>query len=91
MRKRTSRRRWKAKALRGQTIPWSAIVEHRLEHWGQWERRHDYQDAYLLNILSQVSLDGSIRRAYAALAEGIAIISAGPHHIRTISADEYYL
>lgn len=47
MRKRTSRRRWKARAMLGQKIPWSAIVDHRLERWRQWERRHDYMDAYI--------------------------------------------
>jgi hypothetical protein len=47
MRKRVSRRRWKARAKLGQHIPWSAIVEHRLQTWRKWERRHDYMDARL--------------------------------------------
>ena len=46
-RKRVSKRRWKARALLGQYIPWTAIVEHRLEDWADWERRHDYMDAYI--------------------------------------------
>lgn len=33
-RKRVSRRRWKARALLGQRIPWAAIVEHALP--GPW-------------------------------------------------------
>lgn len=45
-RKRLSRRRIKAKALRGAFIPWFWIVEHRLENWGEWERRYDFMDAY---------------------------------------------
>lgn len=46
-RKRVSRRRWKARALLGQRIPWSVIVEHRLQGWADWERRIDYMDAYI--------------------------------------------
>ena len=48
MHKRISRRRWKARARLGQKIPWSAIFDHRLEHWANWERRFDYMDAYIL-------------------------------------------
>lgn len=32
--KRVSRRRWKARALQGKLIPWTAIVEHALP--GPW-------------------------------------------------------
>ena len=38
MRKRTSKRRWKARIWHYRWVPWSAIVEHRLQNLCQWER-----------------------------------------------------
>lgn len=68
-----------------------AIVEHRLERWGEWERRHDYQDAYLLNVLSQASLDGAVRKAHAMLTGGVVIISVSQSGVRVITPEEFYL
>ena len=36
MRKKTSRRRWKARALLGVAIPLEAIENHRLGKWRRW-------------------------------------------------------
>jgi len=92
MRKRISRRRWKARALQGQTIPWSAIVDHRLEKWGEWERRFDYMDAYLMNVLSETSLEGMMHKIRNSLAEG-QIISVHPATmmVTVIPPEDFYL
>ena len=66
MRKRTSRRRWKARALLGQYIPWSAIVDHRLERWADWERRIDYMDAYLCHRRRRKGVEWFQRTHYIA-------------------------
>lgn len=39
MKKRSSRRRWKARIRQGKWVPWMAVVEHGLSHWTGWE--HD--------------------------------------------------
>lgn len=92
MRKRTSKRRWKTKALRGQLVPLTAIVEHRLDRWRLFESASFNSDMYFLpDVLSQVSLESALVKARAAFACGVAVLSIGSHGIRTISADEYYL
>lgn len=46
MRKRLSRRRVKARARLGQRLPWSLIVDHDLQKWGEWERQFDTMMAH---------------------------------------------
>lgn len=41
VRKRDSRRRWKARILLGQRVRWQDIVEHRLTAFATYEREYD--------------------------------------------------
>jgi hypothetical protein len=48
MKKRDSRRRWKARIRLGQKVPWMFVVDHRLENFVPYERSFDTDLAYWL-------------------------------------------
>jgi|GEM_PF-3328714 len=46
MKKKTSKRRWKKRALMGMAIPRFVIVDHGLEQWKKWEPFSNYAELY---------------------------------------------
>lgn len=49
MRKRTSKRRWKRRALLGMAVPRYVIVAHRLDRWRRWKACSDYAEVYQID------------------------------------------